>query len=90
MSILKKTKAPCILVECCFVDDKDDVKLYNPKTMAEAIAQGIINKTIEDKKTTDEYYRVIAVSFRNRQNAEDTKNKLKKIGFKHIIELYKK
>ena len=66
LSILKKTKSSCILVECCFVDDKDDVKLYDPKTMAKAIAQGILNKTIEDKKTTDEYYRVIAGSFRKR------------------------
>ena len=90
LSILKKTKAPCILVECCFVDDKDDVKLYNPKTMAKAIAQGILDKTIEDKKTTDEYYRVIAGSFRNRQYAEDTKNKLIKLGFNPFIEVYKK
>ena len=90
LSILKKTKAPCILVECCFVDDLDDVKLYNPKTMAKAIAQGILNKTIEDKKTTDEYYRVIAGSFRNRTYAEDTKNKLIKLGFNPFIEVYKK
>lgn len=90
LSILKKTKAPCVLVECCFVDDKDDVKLYNPKSMAKAIAQGILNKTIEDKKTTDEYYRVIAGSFRNRQYAEDTKNKLIKLEFNPFIEVYKK
>ena len=90
LSILKKTKAPCVLVECCFVDDKDDVKLYNPKSMAKAIAQGILNKTIEDTKTTDEYYRVIAGSFRNRQYAEDTKNKLIKLGFNPFIEVYKK
>ena len=90
LSILKKTKAPCVLVECCFVDDLDDVKLYNSKTMAKAIAQGILNKTIEDKKTTDEYYRVIAGSFRNRQYAEDTKNKLIKLGFNPFIEVYKK
>ena len=90
LSILKKTKAPCVLVECCFVDDKDDVKLYNPKTMAKAIAQGILNKTIEDKKITDEYYRVIAGSFRNRQYAEDVKNKLIKLGFNPFIEVYKK
>ena len=90
LSILRKTKAPCILVECCFVDDKDDVKLYNPKSMAKAIAQGILNKTIEDKKTTDEYYRVIAGSFRNRTYAEDTKNKLIKLGFNPFIEVYKK
>ena len=90
LSILKKTKAPCVLVECCFVDDLDDVKLYNPRSMAKAIAQGIINKTIEDKKPTDEYYRVIAGSFRNRQHAEDTKNKLIKLGFNPFIEVYKK
>ena len=90
LSILKKTKAPCVLVECCFVDDFDDVKLYNPKSMAKAIAQGILNKTIEDKKTTDEYYRVIAGSFRNRTYAEDTKNKLIKLGFNPFIEVYKK
>ena len=90
LSILKKTKASCILVECCFVDDKDDVKLYNAKSMAKAIAQGILGKTIEDKKTTDEYYRVIAGSFRNRQYAEDTKNKLIKLGFNPFIEVYKK
>ena len=90
LSILKKTKAPCILVECCFIDDLDDIKLYNPKTMAKAIAQGILNKTIEDKKTTDEYYRVVAGSFGNRQYAEDTKNKLIKLGFNPFIEVYKK
>ena len=72
------------------VDDLDDVKLYNPKSMAKAIAQGILNKTIEDKKTTDEYYRIIAGSFRNRQYAEDTKNKLIKLGFNPFIEVYKK
>ena len=90
LSILKKTKAPCILVECCFIDDLDDIKLYNPKSMAKAIAQGILNKAIEDKKTTDEYYRVIAGSFRNRQYAEDTKNKLIKLGFNPFIEVYRK
>ena len=90
LSILRKTKAPCVLVECCFIDDLDDIKLYNPKTMAKAIAQGILNKTIEDKKTTDEYCRVVAGSFRNRTYAEDTKNKLIKLGFNPFIEVYKK
>ncbi|MDD6206987.1 MAG: N-acetylmuramoyl-L-alanine amidase, partial [Clostridiales bacterium] len=39
---LRKTTAPAMLVECCFVDDKDDVQLYNYKKMAEAIANGIL------------------------------------------------
>lgn len=39
--VLRKTYAPAVLVECCFVDDKDDVKLYSAKNMALAIADGI-------------------------------------------------
>lgn len=38
---LRKTKAPAMLVECCFVDDKDDVQLYDTQKMAEAIVHGI-------------------------------------------------
>lgn len=41
---LNKTKAPAILVECCFVDDMDDYKIYkqgNYKAMAKAIFDGI-------------------------------------------------
>ena len=41
---LRKTNAPAMLVECCFVDDKDDVHLYNYKKMAEAIVKGIESK----------------------------------------------
>lgn len=67
---LSKTKAPALLVECCFVDDKDDVNLYEPKSMAKAIVDGIIGKAspakefIENKKeansleSTTESFRV--------------------------------
>ncbi len=39
--VLRKTKAPALLVECCFVDDKDDAELYNRDKMAAAIVKGI-------------------------------------------------
>lgn len=45
--ILKHTKAPSLLIECCFVDDKDDVKLYDADTMASAIVKGITGQTIQ-------------------------------------------
>ena len=41
---LRKTKAPSMLIECCFVDDKDDVALYDYQTMADAIVFGITGK----------------------------------------------
>lgn len=42
--VLNHTKAPALLVECCFVDDKDDTKLYDVEKMAKAIASGIMGK----------------------------------------------
>ena len=45
---LRNTNAQALLVECCFVDDKDDINKYNYKTMAKAIVEGILNKTISE------------------------------------------
>ena len=44
--VLKHTKAPALLVECCFVDDADDVRLYGPDQMAAAIVQGITGQAV--------------------------------------------
>lgn len=40
---LRETSAPAMLIECCFADDKDDVKLYSYKSMAKAIVKGILD-----------------------------------------------
>lgn len=40
--VLRNTKAPAVLIECCFVDDKDDAELYDADKMAQAIADGVI------------------------------------------------
>lgn len=50
---LNQTRAVALLVECCFVDDKDDCKIYNAKKMAKAIAEGILNKKIGETSTTN-------------------------------------
>lgn len=42
--VLRRTKAPAVLIECCFVDDRDDVQLYDCQRMAEAIVFGITGK----------------------------------------------
>lgn len=39
--VLKNTKSPSLLIEVCFVDDADDVKLYNADLVAQAIVKGI-------------------------------------------------
>lgn len=52
LGVLKNSKGQALLVECCFVDDKDDVTLYNYKTMAKAIAEGILNESIIENTTS--------------------------------------
>lgn len=45
---LRKTVNPAMLIECCFVDDKDDVEIYDYQSMAKAIVMGLIGFTVED------------------------------------------
>lgn len=54
--VLKHTKAPTILVECCFTDDKDDVNLYDADKMAAAIVAGVLGA---DFKTETANYTAI-------------------------------
>ena len=56
LAFLKNTKATSLLIECCFVDDKDDVNAYNYKTMAKAIVEGILNKTINTDNSNNTKY----------------------------------
>lgn len=78
---LNKTKTKSLLVECCFVDDKDDVELYNYKTMAKALVDAI-NNVDTDKPNSDSnvMYRVICGSFKEKANAEKQIEKLKAQG----------
>lgn len=43
--VLRKTKAKAILIECCFVDDKDDANRWNATKCAMAIASSLGCKT---------------------------------------------
>lgn len=46
LRVLKDTKAPATLIECCFVDDADDAKVWDAKRCAKAIVEGMLNKKI--------------------------------------------
>lgn len=81
--VLKHTKAPALLIECCFVDDKDDVKLYDEEEMAEAIVFGITGQHYTKAETT--MYRVQVGEYTSKANAEMVQKKLKKEGYDAII-----
>ena len=91
LGFLSRTKAPAILVECCFVDDKDDINKYNYKTMAKAIAEGILNKTITANTTNSStntgeiWYRAVSGSFADKNNANNRKAELEKKGFDGVF-----
>ena len=51
LKVLNKTNAPALLLEICFVDDRDDYDLYQSvgyKTIAKAIAYAIMNKPMQE------------------------------------------
>ena len=57
--VLRHTKAPAMLIECCFVDDPEDVALYNADRMAAAIVAGITGQAAE---TTADAAKLAAMS----------------------------
>lgn len=88
LRVLKETYAPAMLVECCFVDDADDCKLYNAYKMASAIVKGITGQTYVEPVNTvadDEYFRVQVGAFKKKDNAERLKAELISKGYPAFI-----
>lgn len=50
--VLKHTKAKAVLVEPCFVDDKDDAKVWNADRCAKAIVRAITGKAVSSGSST--------------------------------------
>lgn len=99
LRVLKSTKAPAMLVECCFVDDKDDVERYDYFSMASAIVKGITGQSVqnvpeskpvgsgEETATgpTGALYRVQVGAYSKKGNADAMADKLRKKGFDAFI-----
>lgn len=81
---LKSTTAKAIIVECCFVSNKEDSAKYNPKSMAEAIVLGLIEK-LSEKDVSESSNNLVSVcvgTFRERNNAEKLLKEVKERGYK--------
>ncbi len=99
LRVLKSTKAPAILIECCFVDDKDDVGIYDYFSMASAIVKGITNQSVQNVPETapvesgeetvvgpsGALYRVQVGAYSRRGNADAMVDRLRKEGFDAFI-----
>lgn len=50
--VLRNTKSKAILIECCFVDDKDDANAWNAEKCAAAIYKGLTGKAATSSTTS--------------------------------------
>lgn len=91
---LKNTSMTAMIVETCFVEATEDVELYKKlgaDAIGKAIAEAIANKKIEVTNNEETFFRVIAGSYKKRNNAEDRKRELEKQGFTGVfMEAFKK
>ncbi len=61
--VLKNTKSLALLIECCFVDDKDDTEKWNATKCAQAICEaltGSSTSSTSSKKSSASYYKKFA------------------------------
>jgi len=94
---IRDTKAPAVIVECAFIDNKTDIKIIDTaaeqKKMGVAIAKGILKtlgitykepkaEQVADQKTI---YRVQVGAYTVKANAEKVVKELKKAGFSGVI-----
>ncbi|WP_300857094.1 N-acetylmuramoyl-L-alanine amidase [uncultured Clostridium sp.] len=94
--ILKNTKMKALLIECFFIDNKNDCDLYarlGARKIAIAIAEGLTGQVYRENTNNngETYYRCIAGSFKEKSNAEKRKRELEEKGFTGVfLEAFKK
>lgn len=96
LGFLNGTIAPALLVEVCFVDDKDDIDLYKRLgvgKIGDAIAYGMLKQNIpktpvppannnsSNTSTSGTIYRVLVGSYSDRTNADKQLQLAKSKGF---------
>lgn len=89
-TVIAKTNAPAMLIECAFIDSANDMKVYNADTLAKAIVEGITGVEVENKQETSNQetrlYKVICGAFSVKENANKRVEELKNKGFDAYVE----
>lgn len=101
LHVLRETKAPALLIELGFLDNTMDNNLFDKKRneIIKALVKAILSQLginyIEPSSSTQPgsgqtFYRVMAGSYRDRKNAENQVQKLKRAGFDAAIMIFNK
>lgn len=89
-AVVAKTNAPAMLIECAFIDNANDMKVYNADTLAKAIVEGITGVKVENEPGTSsqeaKLYKVICGAFSVVENANKRVEELKNKGFEAYVE----
>ena len=84
--VLKNTNVPAILVECGFILNKNDMNRFNPDKIADKIIYAITGETVYNKEETkDIFYRVVAGSYKDKNNALKIEKELKEKGYNAFL-----
>lgn len=83
---LKATTSKAILIECCFVDSKDDTDKYSAVKIAEAIVKGLVgklpaNNSNSSTDSSDRLYAVCVGAY-SKTNADKMLTEVKAKGYK--------
>ncbi len=88
-AIIRDSKAPCVLVESCFLDHDGDMIKFNADTVGQAIAKGIMQaysiKPHVRVASDGKCYRVQVGAYSVQENAIKMAEKLQKLGFEAYI-----
>ena len=95
---IRQTSCPAIITEMAFIDNWNDIKNfdedYEIKKYATCVAKGILktlNITYKEEVVTppastgDVFYRVVVASFKDKANAIEKQEELKKAGFDSFL-----
>ena len=101
-TVIYKTITPAVLIEYGFYTNKDDLKILknNQSDLVEATVKAICKyfsikyqppkKEVGKTEANNTYYRVVAGSYTNKNNAEKIVSELKSKGYSAFIDIYKK
>lgn len=97
---MKNINAPNIIFETLFCDNEKDINIWSPTPyikMAHLIANAFdinipkeVKEDVPESEDSEEkvYYRVVAGSYKNRENAKKLANELKSKGYDAFIDVY--
>ena len=84
--VLRDTVCPAILVECGFITSKHDMAIFDPSVIADKIIYAITGEIVYNEIAKDIFYRVIAGSYKDKNNALRVEKELKEKGYNAFLE----